>query len=97
METYAEVDAMHVMGYGVDEEGKVVARGKVKKVEGGLLHGLSIEEGCISVQVTESVDPSYMLFRSVDLDDLPVTIIGEAVGNFILWPTEFLRHSSIAE
>jgi hypothetical protein len=66
-------------------------------VEGGSLHGVTIEEGCVSMQVTKSIDPSYMLFKSIDLNDPSVTIIGEAVGNFILWPMEFLRHVSLAE
>lgn len=95
--TYAEGDSVQVMGYGVDEEEKVVAQGTVKNVEGGLLHGVTIEEGCVSLQVTKSVDPSYMLFKGIDLDDPPVTIVGEAVGSFILWPREFLRRFSIAE
>ena len=95
--TYAKGDKVQVMGYGVDEEEKVVAHGIVQNVEGGSLHGVTIEEGCVSVQVMKSIDPSYMLFKGIDLDDPHVTIIGEVVGNFILWPREFLRHSSVAE
>jgi hypothetical protein len=76
IQIYAEGDIVQVMGYGLEEEEKVVAHGKVKNVEGGSL---------------------YMLFKSIDLDHPFMTMIGEAVGNFILWSTEFLRHSSVAE
>jgi hypothetical protein len=97
MAAYAEGHSVEVMGYGVEEEEKVVAHGIVKNVEGGSLHGVSIEEGCVSLQVTKSIEPSYMLFKGIDLDDPPLSIMGEAVGNFILWPTEFLRHLPVAE
>lgn len=97
MAAYAEGHSVEVMGYGVEEEEKVVAHGVVKNVEGGSLHGVSIEEGCVSLQVTKSIDPSYMLFKGIDLDDPPVSIMDQAVGSFILWPTEFLRHFPVAE
>ena len=44
----------------------------------------------MSVEVTKSLDDSYGLFASVDLDDPSVTLIGQAVGHFVLWPTEFM-------
>jgi hypothetical protein len=88
---------VEVMGFALEEEEKVVAIGKVKNVEGGSLHGVTIEEGCASVQITKSLDLVYMLFKNIDLDDPAVTTIGQAHGNFILWPTEFLRHSSVVQ
>jgi hypothetical protein len=97
IQIYAEGDIVQVMGYGLEEEEKVVAHGKVKNVEGGSLYKRTIKKGCVSVQVTKSIDASYMLFKSIDLDHPFMTMIGEAVGNFILWSTEFLRHSSVAE
>ena len=84
---------MEVMGYEEREEKKVVARGKVRNVEGGTLHGVPIYTDCLSLEVQKSEDNDYVLFRSVDLDDLPIRKIEEAVGWFILWPTEFLHHA----
>ena len=39
------------------------------------------------MEVHKSEDNEYVLFRSVEIDDPPIQKIGEAVGNFILWPT----------
>ena len=32
-------------------------------------------------------------FKSVEMDDPPMRKVGEDVGNFILWPTEFLCYA----
>ena len=83
------------MGYGVGEEGKLVAHGKVKNEEEGILHGAIIYEGCVSSEVQKCEDDEYVIFKSVELDDPPLRKIGEAVENFIMWPTEFLRHATM--
>jgi hypothetical protein len=72
------------------EEDKVVALGKVQNVAGASLHGKTIIAGTVSVEVQKSLDDDYSLFAPVDLDDPPVTLVGEAIGNFVLWPTEFM-------
>ena len=45
------MDVVEVMGYGEGEEEKVVACGKLMNVEGGLLHGVPIYIGCVSLEV----------------------------------------------
>ena len=90
--TFSADDLVELMGYGIGEEGKLVVHGKVKNVEGGILHGAIIYEGCVSLEMQKSKDDEYILFKNVEMDDLPLRKIGEAVGNFIMWPTEFLRH-----
>jgi hypothetical protein len=72
------------------EEDKVVALGKVQNVAGASLHGKTIIAGTVSVEVQKSLDDDYSLFAPVDLDDPPVTLVGQAVGHFVLWPTEFM-------
>jgi hypothetical protein len=72
------------------EEDKVVALGKVQNVAGASLHGKTIIAGTVSVEVQKSLDDDYSLFAPVDLDDPPVTLVGEAVGHFVLWPTEYI-------
>jgi hypothetical protein len=83
------------MGYGVGEEAKLVAHGKVMNLEGGTVHGVPIYQGCVSVEVNKSVDDEYTLFVSVEMDDPPIRKIGQAVGNFIMWPKEFLRPACV--
>ena len=85
-------DVVKIMGCGVGEEGKLVANGKVINIEGGTLHGVPIYAGCVSVEVKCCEDDDYVLFRSVETDDPPIRKMREAVGNIILWPTEFLLH-----
>jgi hypothetical protein len=72
------------------EEDKVVALGKVQNVAGASLHGKTIIAGTVSVEVLKSLDDDYSLFAPVDLDDPHVTLVGRAVGQFVLWPTEFM-------
>jgi hypothetical protein len=67
-----------------------VALGKVQNVAGASLHGKTIIAGTVSVEVLRSLDDDYSLFAPVDLDDPPVTWVGQAVGHFVLWPTEFM-------
>ena len=93
--TFSAGDFVQLMGYGVGEEEKLVAHGKVKNVEGGTLHGAVIYEGCVSLEVQKSEDDEYVLFKSVEMDDPPLRKIGEAVGSFIMWPAEFLRHPTM--
>ena len=81
---------MRLKGIEEGEEDKVVALGKVKNVAGASLHGKTIIAGTVSVEVQKSLDDDYSLFAPVDLDDPPVTLVGEAVGHFVLWPTEFM-------
>ena len=93
--TFSVSDVVEIMGYGVGEEGKLVAHGKVMNLQGGTVHGVPIHQGCVSVEVNKSVDDEYVLFASVEMDDPPIRKIGEAVGNFIMWPTEFLRPACV--
>jgi hypothetical protein len=72
------------------EEDKVVALGKVQNVTGASLHGKTIIAGTVSVEVVKSLDDEYSLFAPIDLDNPPVTSVGQAVGHFVLWPTEFM-------
>jgi hypothetical protein len=72
------------------EEDKVVAVGKVHNVAGATLHGKEIFSGAVSVEVIRSLDDNYRLFSPVDLDDPPVTLVGQAIGHFVLWPTDFM-------
>ena len=81
---------MILKGLQEGEEDKVVAHGKVQNVAGASLHGRTIIAGTVSVEVLKSLDDDYVLFAPVDLDDPPVTVVGQAVGSFVLWPTEFL-------
>jgi hypothetical protein len=67
----------------------------MKNVEGGIFHGAIIYEGCVSLEVQKSEDDKYVLFRSVEMDDPLLRKIGEAVENFIMWPTEILRHATM--
>jgi hypothetical protein len=59
------------------------------------LHGAIIYEGCVSLEVQKCEHDEYVLFISVEMDDPPLRKIGEVVGNFIMWPTEFLRHPTM--
>jgi hypothetical protein len=87
--TYAEGDIVEVMGFALEEEEKVVAIGKVKNVEGGSLHGVTIEEGCALVQITKCLDSVYMLFKSIDLDDPAMTTIGKRLEISFCGPLSF--------
>jgi hypothetical protein len=44
VQTFVEGDNVQVMGYGVEEDEKVAAHGKVKNLEGGSLHKVTIKE-----------------------------------------------------
>ena len=93
--TFSVKDVVEIMGYRVGGEGKLVAHGKVINVQGETVHELPIYEGCISVKVHKSEDDEYVIFRSVEIDDPPIRDIREAMRNFILWPTEFVRHACV--
>jgi hypothetical protein len=82
------------MGVADGEEEQVVGIGKVINLEGGKLHGATIPEGCVSVEVERSNNEDYVLYASVNLDDPPITKMGQAVKSFIMWPTEFLKRST---
>ena len=93
MPPLASGDIVKIMGIGVDEESLLVRDGRVTSLPRGAVHGVVICEGIVSVEVLRSHDDAYVLYRSIMLDDPPVTKIGDAVGQFILWPTECLHHS----
>ena len=93
MPAFASRDIVKIMGIGIDEESLLVGDGRVMSFPGGTLHGVVIFEGTVSVEVLQSHDDAYVLYRSIMLDDPLVTKIGDAVGQFIMWPTECLRHS----
>ena len=84
---------MEIMGVADGEEEQMVGNGKVVNVEGGKLHGFTIPEWCVSVEVQKTNIDDYLLYCSVDLDDLPITKMGQAVGSFVLWPIQFLKHA----
>ena len=44
----------------------------------------------MSIEVVKSLDDDYRLFAQIDLDDPHVTLVGQAVGHFVLWPIEFM-------
>jgi hypothetical protein len=85
-------DVVEIMGIADGEEEQVVGIGKMINLEGAKLHGATVPEGCVSVEVQKSNNDDYILYSSVDLDDPPITTIGQAVASFILWPTQFLKH-----
>ena len=89
---FCKGDVVEIMGVADGEEEEVVGIGKVVNLEGSKLHGVTIPEGCVSVEVQKSKLDEYLLYCSVDLDDPPITKMGQAVGSFILWPTQFLKH-----
>jgi hypothetical protein len=89
-----EVEAIvQIMGIGVDEESLLVGEGRVTTLPGGTLHEVVIAERTVPLAVLQSHDDAYVLFKLLMLDDPPVSKIGDAVGQFILWPTECLRRS----
>ena len=84
---------MKIMGIRVDEELLLVGDGRVMTLPGGIVHGVPISEGHVSVEVLRSHDDAYVLYQSIMLDDPPITKVGDVVGQFILWPTKCLRHT----
>ena len=82
--TFSKEDVVEVMNYEVDEEGKLVAHGKVMNVEGETMHEIIIYAGCVSMEVQKNENNEYVIFRSVEMDDPPIQKIEEAIGNFIL-------------
>ncbi len=91
MQPFVAGDIVQIMGIGVDEESLLVGEGRVTTLPGGTLHGVVIAEGTVSLAVLQSHDDKYMLYKPLMLDDPPVSKIGDAVGQFILWPAECLR------
>ena len=59
------------------EKEKIIALGKIINVEGGILHGVIICEGCVSLEVQKSHDNEYVFFKSVELDDILIKMIEE--------------------
>lgn len=90
-EEFKKGNIVRLMGFEEGEDDTAVARAKVVNVAGGTLHGKTIFPGLVSAEVTESIVDNYKLFASVDLDDPPVTLVGKAVGHYVLWPTEFME------
>jgi hypothetical protein len=91
IEEFKKGDIVRLMGFEEGEDDTAVARAKVVNVAGRTLHGKTIFPGLVSVEVSESLVENYKLFASVDLDDPPVTLVGKAVGHYVLWPTEFME------
>jgi hypothetical protein len=90
---FCKGDVVKIMGVADrEEEEEVAGIGKVVNLEGDKLQGVAIPEGCVYVEVQKSNLDEYLLYCSVDLDDPPITKMGQAVGSFILWPTQFLKH-----
>ena len=90
-EEFKKGDVVRLMGFEEGDDDQAVARAKVVNVAGGTLHGRTIFPGLVSVEVSESLVENYKLFASVDLDDPPVTLVGKAIGHYVLWPTEFME------
>jgi hypothetical protein len=61
-----------------------VADGEIMNVEGGMLHCKPICAGEVSVHVTGSHIPAYILYKAVDMDNSEVTKMGAAVGHIVL-------------
>ena len=93
MSPFVTGDIVKIMGIGIDEELLLVRNGRVTSLSGGTVHGVSISEGIVSIEVLRSHDDAYVLYHSIMLDDPPVIKIGNAVGQFILWSIECLRHT----
>jgi hypothetical protein len=89
---FCKGDDVEIMGVANGEEEQVVGNGKVVNLEGGRLHGVAIPEGCVSVEVQKTNIGEYLLYCNVDLDDPPIMKMGQAIGSFILWFTQFLKH-----
>jgi hypothetical protein len=87
---FAKKDTVQLMGLGIGEEEKVVADAIVINVVGGSLYGVPICEGQVSVIVVKSYSDEYILFKRLDLNSPPITKVGEAIGEFVLWPIEFV-------
>ena len=90
-EEFKKGDVVRLMGFEEGDDDQAVARAKVVNVAGGTLHGRTIFPGLVSVEVLESLVENYKLFASVDLYDPPVTLVGKAIGHYVLWPTEFME------
>jgi hypothetical protein len=90
-EEFKKGDVVRLMGFEEGDDDQAVARAKVVNVAGGTLHGKTIFPGLVFVEVSESLVENYKLFASVDLDDPPVTLVGKAVGHYVLWSTEFME------
>jgi hypothetical protein len=86
-------DVVEIMGLADGEEELAVGIGKVMNLAGATLHGATIPEGCVFVEVQKSKKDDYVIYKTVALDDPPISTMGCAVKSFILWPTEFLKHS----
>ena len=61
--TFSVENVVGIMCYGVGEEGKLIAHKKDINVEGNMVHGVLIYEGCVSMEVHKSEDDEYVLFR----------------------------------
>ena len=86
-------DIVEIMGLADGEEELAVGIGKVMNLAGATLHGATIPEGCVSVEVQKSKKDDYVIYKTVHLDDPPISTIGRGVKSFILWPSQFLKHS----
>lgn len=81
------------MGVGEEEDALVVGVGKVINLEGSNFHGVPIPESMAIVEVRKSNNDAYQLYEPVNMDDPPMTNMGQAVNNYILWPLEFLNQA----
>ena len=61
----------------------------------GTLHDAITYKDYVSLEMQKYEDDEYVLFKSVKMDDPLLRKIGESVENFIMWPTEFLRHATM--
>jgi hypothetical protein len=84
-------DVMNLMAFEDFKEENAMAHAKVVSMARASLHRKTIFPGLVSIEVTKSLDENYGLFASVNLDDPLVTLVGQAVGHFVLRPTESWR------
>lgn len=89
--TITRGSVVEIIGCGDGEEGLVVGYGKVINLEGSNFHGVAIPESCITIEVHSSNDDDYLLYAPVNMDDPPITNMGQAVNNYILWPLDCLN------
>jgi hypothetical protein len=88
---------MQLMGYDNGKEDLVVVDGEIMKVERGTLHCKPICAGEVSVYVTRSHIPAYVLYEAVDMDDSEVTKTGtSSSGRRSLYAVDLHLSHSIA-
>ena len=91
------VTGSNVMLFDLDKDNKananVVAHGIIVSLAGGILHGLLIEEGNVSVCVSsiESGAESVLLYDGNNHDNPMMVRLGDAMKSITKWPIKALK------